>query len=208
MVSTSAGKNLAFAFEIACRQRADGVAIENLRLAGDRFIERGAPLRETSLLCSDVTIFIGYIVNQAHEGVERDNAVTLLLWEQKESGIETAMRRARNLVAGVVRGLNICMVCQLGRGMLRPYECRSLGLAVRENVVEQRATEKARLLAFADRRAMIQRVVAHCFNRIEDGDAATAEHFEVDAEAAFHHFRERVAFAEKLARANDEIFHQ
>ena len=43
----------------------------------------------------------------------------------------------------------------------------------------------------------MQRVVALCFDRVENGDAAAAEHFEIDAESAVDHFCERQRLAQR-----------
>src|SRR5579859_4798477 len=55
---------------------------------------------------------------------------------------------------------------------------------------------------------MVERVVASRFDGVENSEAAAAEHFKVDTEAPVDHFRERIAFGKKLARARNEIFHQ
>src|SRR5258707_7976399 len=66
------------------------------------------------------------------------------------------------------------------------------------------AAEKTRLLAFTDGWAMAQGVVAAGFDGIENGEAAPAEHFEIDAEAGVDHFFERHALGEKGARATHQ----
>ena len=55
---------------------------------------------------------------------------------------------------------------------------------------------------------MVERVVAHGFDGVENGEAAAAEHFEVDAEAAVDHFCQRSALRKENAGAGDQIFHQ
>src|SRR5258708_25971025 len=66
------------------------------------------------------------------------------------------------------------------------------------------AAEKTRLLAFTDGWAMAQGVVAAGFDGIENGEAAPAEHFEIDAEAGGGHFFVRQCPAEEGARAADQ----
>ena len=61
---------------------------------------------------------------------------------------------------------------------------------------------------FADSRALVKRVIAHGFNGVENGEAAAAEHFQVNAEALVDDFRERQALGKKSARASNEIPHQ
>src|ERR1700751_3165200 len=73
---------------------------------------------------------------------------------------------------------------------------------------EECAAEEPGLHAFADGGAMMQRVVAHGFDRVEDRDAATGEHVEIDAETSAAHFRERSALGKEPARARDQIFHE
>src|SRR6266850_4623677 len=72
----------------------------------------------------------------------------------------------------------------------------------------QRTAEQTSLLAFADGRALVKRVVSAGLDGVEDGEAAATEHIEIDAESRVHHFRERRAFGEQCARAGDQIFHQ
>ena len=55
---------------------------------------------------------------------------------------------------------------------------------------------------------MAQGVVAAGFDGVENGEAAAAEHFEIDAEAGVDHFCERHAFGEERARAGNQILHQ
>src|SRR5579859_1887293 len=54
----------------------------------------------------------------------------------------------------------------------------------------------------------MQCVIPHGFDGIENGEAATAEHFEVDAQAAADHLCERRSLYKEQARACDQIFHQ
>src|SRR5260221_7928056 len=61
------------------------------------------------------------------------------------------------------------------------------------------AAEKTRLLAFTDGWAMAQGVVAAGFDGIENGEAAPAEHFEIDAEAGVGPFFEGHALREEGA---------
>src|SRR5260370_3099232 len=70
------------------------------------------------------------------------------------------------------------------------------------------AAEKTRLLAFTDGWAMAQGVVAAGFDGMENGEAAPAEHFEIDAEAGVDHFFELHALGEERARATDQILHE
>jgi len=87
--------------------------------------------------------------------------------------------------------------------MLCPYGCRFLRPPARKDVAEQHAAEQTRLFALANGGPVIERVVTHGLDGVEDGDAAAAEHFEVNAQASIHHFRERIALRKKLARPGD-----
>ena len=53
---------------------------------------------------------------------------------------------------------------------------------------EKRSAEESGLLRFADRWALMERVVAHGFDGLEDPETTAAEHFQVDAQAAVDHF--------------------
>ena len=75
-------------------------------------------------------------------------------------------------------------------------------------MLDQSAAEKARLLQFADCGALVKRVVPHGLNGLENGDAAPAEHFEVNAQAGVHHFCKRPSFGKQGACARNEILHQ
>src|SRR5258706_16164680 len=70
------------------------------------------------------------------------------------------------------------------------------------------AAEKTRLLAFTDGWAMAQGVVAAGFDGIENGEAAPAEHFEIDAEAGVDHFFERDALREERGRGAQKILYE
>src|SRR5260370_3266404 len=70
------------------------------------------------------------------------------------------------------------------------------------------ARKESRLLHFADGGAMVERVISHRFDGIEDGQAAAGEHLQVHAEASIDHFCKRLAFGEECTGAGDEILHQ
>jgi len=53
---------------------------------------------------------------------------------------------------------------------------------------------------------MAQGVVAAGFDGIENGEAAPAEHFEIDAEAGVDHFLRAACPREERARATDQSF--
>src|SRR5580704_5389321 len=73
---------------------------------------------------------------------------------------------------------------------------------------EKQTTKEAGLFGFADRGAMLERVVATGFDGIEHGEATATEHLEVDAKASVDNFCERHAFVEEDASASDEFLHQ
>src|SRR5215472_6856296 len=75
-------------------------------------------------------------------------------------------------------------------------------------MLDQGAAKKACLLQFADGGAPMKGVVTHRFDRVENGDAASAEHFEVDAQPGINHFCKRQSFSKQFARARYEILHQ
>ena len=54
----------------------------------------------------------------------------------------------------------------------------------------------------------MQRVVADGFDGVENGEAATAKHSEVNAEALVNHPCERPSLSKQRASAGDEILHQ
>src|SRR6266853_455322 len=61
---------------------------------------------------------------------------------------------------------------------------------------EQRASKEKRLLPFADRRPLVEGVVAHRFDGLEDGQTAAGKHLQVYAKAPIHHSCERLTFDE------------
>ena len=75
-------------------------------------------------------------------------------------------------------------------------------------MLEQRATKKPSLLELADSGAFMERVVADGFDGVENGEAAAAEHFEVNTETFIDHFCERQSPVKQRARAGDKILHQ
>src|SRR5260370_33198314 len=72
----------------------------------------------------------------------------------------------------------------------------------------QSARKESRLLHFADGGAMVERVISHRFDGIEDGQAAAGEHLQVHAEASIDHFCKRLGFGEECTGAGEEILHQ
>src|SRR6266702_8244806 len=72
----------------------------------------------------------------------------------------------------------------------------------------QSARQEFRLLHFADGWAMVERVISHRFDGIENGQAAAGEHLQVHAEASIDHFCKRPALGEERTGAGDEILHQ
>src|SRR6266581_9455038 len=72
----------------------------------------------------------------------------------------------------------------------------------------QSARQESRLLHFADGGAMVERVISHRFDGIENGQASTCEHLQVHAEASIDHFCQRLAFGEEGAGTGNEVFHQ
>src|SRR2546429_3862232 len=77
-----------------------------------------------------------------------------------------------------------------------------------DQMVEQRSTKKPSLLELADSGAFMERVVADGFDGVENGEAAAAEHFEVNTETFIDHFCERQSPVKQRARAGDKILHQ
>ena|SRR6516162_1541038 len=75
-------------------------------------------------------------------------------------------------------------------------------------MLDQRAAKKASLLEPADRGALMKRVVADGFDGVENGEAAAAEHFEINTETLIDDFCERESFGKQRASAGDELLHQ
>src|SRR5258705_7190692 len=71
----------------------------------------------------------------------------------------------------------------------------------------QRAAEQAGFLAFADGRAVVERVVSAGLDGVEDGEAAATEHIEIDAGAEVPQFIKRGALVEKMAGGGHAIFY-
>ncbi len=138
----------------------------------------------------EVLAFVGNVVDQAHEGVKGGQGVALGLRQKEKSVIEIAIRGAGDAMAVFVRVRNgdtglRGSVRNLGNGSSRGFRrrlCTQSG-----QVFDQRANEKARLLQFADSRAFVESVVADGLDGVENGEAATAKHFEVDAETLIDH---------------------
>src|SRR2546430_6553649 len=72
----------------------------------------------------------------------------------------------------------------------------------------QGAAQETGLLYFADRRAAVESIISYRFDGIEHGQTAPAEHLQVYAEAAIHHFYQQIAFGKEGSRARDQILHQ
>ena len=72
------------------------------RRAGDGGVERGAPAGEAFLFDGDVFAFVGDVVDEAHEGVEGDDAVAAGFREEEEGVIEIAVGGFGDLQAGLV----------------------------------------------------------------------------------------------------------
>src|ERR1700746_3632921 len=79
---------------------------------------------------------------------------------------------------------------------------------MRDQVLDQSASEKSSLLQFADCGALVKGVAAHRFDGIENGEATAAEHFQVDTQVGINHCGERQTFGKQSARARDQILHQ
>src|SRR5579864_465068 len=75
-------------------------------------------------------------------------------------------------------------------------------------MLNQSPAKQASLFQFADSGALVKRVVANSFDGIENGEAAPAEHFQINAEALIHHFCERQTFCKQGTRASDQMLHQ
>ena len=54
----------------------------------------------------------------------------------------------------------------------------------------------------------MERIISYRFDGIEHGQTAPAEHLQVHAEAAIHHFYQQMAFGKEGSRARDQILHQ
>src|SRR5947208_2351766 len=67
------------------RQRHGSVAIKELRVPGNGFVERGAPFRQTTLLREETLIFIRDIVDEAHESIKSSQGVALRLRQDRKS---------------------------------------------------------------------------------------------------------------------------
>ena len=66
-------------------RRKRGAAIELAVSAGDGFVESGAPFGQAALLGGEIIAFVGDVVDQAHESVERGEAVALGFRQQIET---------------------------------------------------------------------------------------------------------------------------
>src|SRR5690348_12803503 len=75
-------------------------------------------------------------------------------------------------------------------------------------MLDQSPAKQASLFQFVDRWALVKRVVTGGLDRIENGEAAPAEHFQINAEALIHHFCERQTFCKQGTRASDQMLHQ
>src|SRR5215469_5669259 len=97
--------------------------------------------------------------------------------------------------------------------MLRSYnpwhrcDCGRVRIAS-DQVLDQSTAEEASLLQFANGGTLVKRVVTDGLDGVENRDAAAAEHFEVNAEALIHRFRERQTLVKKGACARNEILHE
>ena len=75
MVSTSAGRTSAAPEAPVQRKQ---LSCHRLRCrAGDGGVESGAPVGEAALLGGEIVAFVGDVVDQAHESVERGESVAL-----------------------------------------------------------------------------------------------------------------------------------
>jgi hypothetical protein len=153
------------------------------------------------LFGSEIVGLVGDVVNETHKSVERGQTVATSFWQEKKRVVEIAVRRTRYAMALFV-GLRDEVI-----GGLSVRSGRRLRIFCHE-MRDERAAEQARLLRFADRGAMVQGVVAGGFDGVENGDAAAAEHFEIDTQAGVDHFGQRHALGEECARADNQILHQ
>src|SRR5439155_2462258 len=209
------GKDFGFTIQGFGRQGHGGVAIKNLRVPGNGLIERGAPLRQTALLCEKALIFIRDIVNEPHESIESGQGVALGLRQKKESVVEIAVRGTRDAMAFFVglRQVHSVQWRRVSTGrVLCPGHCRlwqTPGCAriSTYQVCHEGAAKQGGLLQFADGWAIVKRVISHRFDGIEDCQPAARKHLHVYTEASIHHFCKRPAFREEGASADYEVFH-
>src|SRR5215472_16171499 len=75
-------------------------------------------------------------------------------------------------------------------------------------MLDQRAAKKTSLLKSADGGALMERVVSDGFDGLENGEAATAEHFQINTKTFVDQFRERHALGKQSASAAEQILHQ
>jgi len=80
------GENFALTVKVVIRERPRCGAVKNLRFAGDGFVEGCAPTGEATLLDNQLIRFVGHIIDQAHECVERDDTIALRLGKKKNAG--------------------------------------------------------------------------------------------------------------------------
>ncbi len=174
----------------------------------------------------DVFAFVGDVIDEAHKSIEGDDPVAARFREEEEGVIEIAVGGFGDLETGLVGsgdGVEEVEEARGGRGFRRGG--RFCGLGWRDEAFcfggfdfgfalqfgcgmgYEQAAQQPGLFGFADRGAMLKRVVAARFDGVENGEAAAAEHFEIDAEASVDHFCERKTFVEKAARAGDEFLH-
>ena len=110
MVSTNAGKT---------ETPSGSSAKRRIGALGEGAIESGAPPGQTALFVGDVVAFVGYIVDQAHEGVEGGEAVALGLGQEEKGVIKIAVRGFDDALAFFVR---------VGHELTAAEFCRSSGL--------------------------------------------------------------------------------
>ncbi len=81
-------------------------------------------------------------------------------------------------------------------------------LIASEDPLHNRARQQLQLLRLRNRRPALQRVVTNGFDRVQDGEPAAAEHFDVHAQRRIDTLGQRHTLFEQFPRPRDEFLHQ
>ena len=163
---------------------------------GGRFIQHRAPARQAAALRFQIAGFVGNVVHQPHERIERAKRVPLWLAQAEKCQIKAAVRLARDAIA---LGVGRANSCALGAGAhadrLRDaiaafcamLAARRVAPSVAAKSCEaKRAAEQPQLCPFRQRGTMLQRVVARRFDRIQNREAPAAEQLDIDAQGSIN----------------------
>jgi len=128
----------------------------------DRVVRARLAIGKTACFGGHVIAFIATL-STGHECVEGRQSVAALPRQQKKCVIEIAVRRARDActLRRLRDGIGDFFLVAGGRLRISCYEMSN-----------QRAAEQTGLLAFADGRALVKRVVSASLDGVEDGEAA------------------------------------